>query len=365
MNGPNPRQERILWQALSALALLVLVLIGLLVFGVILYALRLFSGVLLPLAVAGVLACLLSPLVERLRRWRIRRSVAVIGLFVLATSLLLALGLLVLPAAYAEAVQLTDSLPDLVDRLRQAAEEFLRNHPGLTPHLQQLAEQLKQRLPEYGGRALQYAWSGVVGAFGLTQLFLGLVMIPLYVYYFLLEQAVIARRWRSYVPLRDSALRDEVVLMLGEVNRHLIAFFRGQVIVAGCIGLLTGLGLLLIGLKYAVLLGLVAGVLSMVPYLGVVASLVPALLVAYAQSNGHWGYVALTAGVFGLVQLVEGMFISPKIMGQRTGLHPLTVIVSILVWSILLGGLLGAILAVPLTATLKVLLHRYIWRWNA
>jgi predicted PurR-regulated permease PerM len=109
---------------------------------------------------------------------------------------------------------------------------------------------------------------------------------------------------------------------------------------------------------------LIAGTLSIVPYLGVVSSLVPALLVAYSQTNGNWGYVLLTAGVFCVVQLCEGMFISPKIMGDRTGLHPLTIIVSILVWSILLGGLLGAILAVPLTATLKVLLNRYVWSWN-
>jgi predicted PurR-regulated permease PerM len=361
MNGPSAKQEKILWRALSALALLVLVLIGLLVFAVILYALRMFSSVLLPLSIAGVVACLLSPLVELLRKWQVRRSVAVIGLFVLATGLL---GLLILPKAYVEAAQFFENLPNFLDRLRVSAQDFLSAHPGLAGHLQSLAEQARQKLPEYGSRALHYSWSGVVGAFGLVQLFLGLVMIPLYVYYFLIEKEVIENRWKSYVPMRDSSLRDEVVLILSEINAHLISFFRGQVVVAIFIGLLTGIGMLVIGLKYAILIGLIAGALSIVPYLGVVSSLVPALMVAYSQSNGSWGYVALTAGVFGAVQLCEGMFISPKIMGGRTGLHPLTIIVSILVWSILLGGLLGAILAVPLTATLKVLLNRYVWSWN-
>jgi predicted PurR-regulated permease PerM len=364
MNGPSAKQEKILWQALSALALLVLVLIGLSVFAVILYALRMFSGVLLPLAVAGVVACLLSPLVELLRQWRVRRSVAVIGLFVLVTGLLSVAGLLILPKAYAEAAQVFENLPEFLDRLRVSARDFLNAHPGLAGHLQSLAEQGGQKLPEYGSRALHYSWSGIAGAFGMAQLFLGLVMIPLYVYYFLIEKEVIEERWKSCVPMRDSSLRDEVVLILSEINTHLISFFRGQVIVAIFIGLLTGVGMLIIGLKYAVLIGLVAGALSIVPYLGVVSSLIPALLVAYSQSNGSWAYVALTAGVFGAVQLCEGMFISPKIMGGRTGLHPLTIIVSILVWSILLGGLLGAILAVPLTATLKVLLNRYVWSWN-
>lgn len=353
-----------MWQALSALALLVLVLIGLLVFGVILYTLRIFSSVLLPLAVAGVIACLLSPLVEGLVKWKIRRSVAVIGLFVLATMVLLVFGALVLPSAYAEAVLFFGSLPDWLDRLRATAQDFLSQHPDVADHVKQWIEQNKEKLSEYGSYALHYSWSGIVGAFGLVQLFLGFVMIPLYVYYFLIEKEVIENRWKNYVPMRNSSLRDEVVLILSEINKHLISFFRGQVIVAMFIGVLTGIGMLIIGLKYAVLIGLIAGTLSIVPYLGVVSSLVPALMVAYSQSNGSWGYVALTAGIFGLVQLCDGMFISPRVMGGRTGLHPLTIIISILVWSILLGGLLGAVLAVPLTATLKVLLHRYIWNWN-
>ncbi|MDR2463320.1 MAG: AI-2E family transporter [Verrucomicrobiales bacterium] len=362
MNGPSAKQEKILWRALSALAVLVLAAIGLLIFGVVLYTMRLFSSVLLPLAVAGVLACLLSPMVTLLGKWKIKRAPAVALLFVLATIALSVSAALILPVAYSEAVQFFENLPDLVSRLQLAARDFLAAHPALVEQGQQLAEQAKQRLPEYGSAVARYAWSGVVGAFGLAQLFLGLIMIPLYVYYFLLEKETIERRWQSYVPMRNSALRDEVVLALGEINKHLIAFFRGQVLVAVLVGFLTGIGMLAIGLRYAILIGLVAGVLSIVPYLGVVCSLAPALLVAYAQSNGRWGYVALTAGVFGVVQLCEGLWISPKIMGNRTGLHPLTVIVSILVWSILLGGLLGAILAVPLTATLKVLLNRYIWR---
>lgn len=363
MNGPNEKQEQILWQALTALALLVLVGISLSVFGTILYVLRLLSSVLLPLAIAGVIACLLSPAVDLLGR-RIRRTRAVLILFGTAIIALLAAGALILPQAYAEAVQFFDNLPELVDRLRTAVQDFSGIHPEVTALSQTLTEQVKQRLPEYGSYALRYSWSGIAGAIGMTQLFLGLIMIPMYVYYFLVEKEAIARRWESYVPMRDSTLRSEVVLIIGEINKHLVAFFRGQVIVALFIGVLTGVGLLIIGLKYAILIAIVAGALSIVPYLGTVSGLVPALWVAYAQSNGSWGYVALTAGVFALVQLIDGLFISPRVMGGRTGLHPLTVIVSILIWSILLGGLLGAILAVPLTATLKVLLNRYIWSWN-
>jgi predicted PurR-regulated permease PerM len=128
------------------------------------------------------------------------------------------------------------------------------------------------------------------------------------------------------------------------------------------LGILTGIGLSIIGLKYAVLIGVITATFSIIPYLGVVLSITPALLIAYVQSGGSWLYVLLTAGVFALVQMAEGMFVSPKVMGDQTGLHPVTIIICILVWSILLGGLMGAILAVPLTATLKVLMYRYVWQ---
>jgi predicted PurR-regulated permease PerM len=155
-------------------------------------------------------------------------------------------------------------------------------------------------------------------------------------------------------------LRDEVILVLSEINKYLVVFFRGQVLIGACIGTLTAFGLTVIGLKYGLLLGLMCGALSLIPYLGVVSSLLPSLVVAWTQT-GSWKLPVLVLGVFAIVQACEGLFISPKILGDKTGLHPLTIILAILLWSLVLPGLLGAILAVPLTATLRVLMHRYVW----
>jgi predicted PurR-regulated permease PerM len=98
----------------------------------------------------------------------------------------------------------------------------------------------------------------------------------------------------------------------------------------------------------------------MIPYIGIVVCLIPAVLIAAAQW-GDWTHPLMVAGVFLLVQNLEAIFIAPRIVGNSVGLHPMTVIVSIFVWGLLIGGLLGPILAVPLTATLKVLLARYVW----
>ena len=141
----------------------------------------------------------------------------------------------------------------------------------------------------------------------------------------------------------------------------LMVFFRGQVLVALCDGVLLTVGFLMLGLNYAVLLGFVAGLLSIVPYLGIMLSLIPALALAAIQF-GDWWHPALVLVIFGLVQTLEGLVISPKIIGDRMWLHPLTIIIAVMVGTTLLGGLLGGVLAIPLTAALRVIMFRYVWR---
>jgi len=131
--------------------------------------------------------------------------------------------------------------------------------------------------------------------------------------------------------------------------------------VALCDGALLTIGFLIIGLNYAFLLGIFAGFLSIVPYLGVLMSLVPALFLAAVQF-GDWLHPVLILAIFGLVQLAEGLVISPKIMGDRVGLHPLTIIIAVMVGTTLMGGITGGILAIPLTAALRVLMFRYVWK---
>jgi len=115
-----------------------------------------------------------------------------------------------------------------------------------------------------------------------------------------------------------------------------------------------------IRLDFALLIGLMVCVLGLIPYAGMMICLIPALLIAIAQF-GDWWHPFWVVVIFIVANQVEGIFISPKIVGESVGLHPLTVIISVLAWSVVLGGLLGALLAVPLTATLKVLLKRYFW----
>jgi predicted PurR-regulated permease PerM len=196
------------------------------------------------------------------------------------------------------------------------------------------------------------SWAGLLA---------GLVLIPVYIFYFLLEKTAIVRSWKDYLPIRESHVKDEAVFVLNAINDYLIVFFRGQVLVALCDGAMLATGLFLVGIKYAFLLGLIAGFLSIVPYLGIAISLIPALFLAAVQ-YGDWWHPCMVLAVFAVAQSLEGFVVSPLILGDRVGLHPLTIIVAVMIGTTLLGGLLGGVLAIPLTATLRVLMFRYVWK---
>jgi predicted PurR-regulated permease PerM len=189
----------------------------------------------------------------------------------------------------------------------------------------------------------------------------GLALVPIYAFYLLLEKRGIESKWTNYLPVSDSSFKDEIVFILRSINGYLVAFFRGQVLVAICDAILYTIGFLIIGIPYAVLLGVMAVFLTLIPFLGAIALCVMALILALVQ-YGDWQHPLGVLAVFAVVQTLEGFVISPKIMGDRVGLHPLTIIIAVMVGTTLLGGLLGGILAIPLTAVLRVLMARYIWK---
>ena len=197
------------------------------------------------------------------------------------------------------------------------------------------------------------------GFLGVTGFLLSLILVPIYLFFFLKERPYIERNWKEYLPLRASPFKDEVAEVLSQINHYIIAYFRGQLLVCLVDGALIGSALTLMGLNFAPLIGLLVVVLTMIPYIGIIICWVPAVLIATFQLGGWYPFWVTV--IFIVIQNLEGMFYAPRIVGNSVGLHPMTVIVSIFVWGLLIGGLLGPILAVPLTAMVKVLLTRYVW----
>jgi predicted PurR-regulated permease PerM len=219
---------------------------------------------------------------------------------------------------------------------------------------------LERYLPTLAEKVWNIVKKSIGGFLGITGFLLSLIMVPIYLFFLLKERPRIEKRWKDYLPLRASPLKDEIAAALSEINRYTIAYFRGQLLVCLVDGTLIGSILTLFGLNFAPLIGLLVVILTMIPYIGIVICWVPAVLIAAFQW-GDWTHPLIVTIIFIVVQNLEGMLYAPRIVGKSVGLHPMTVIVSIFVWGLLIGGLLGPILAVPLTATIKVLLTRYVW----
>jgi len=376
MIPPTEKQAGVIWFALTGLAVATVVaLIVAAVWGLG-RVLDLLSPVLWPLAIAGVVACLLSPVVDFLERKKVSRGRAIILVFVAACAVLLGVLASVIPQVVVETEQLAAKVPEYSERLQTRANEFIAQPPEFLRHflppppsdvtatgqpensaLASATNWLTGSLPAMGSWLLNRI-SKVASGFGLLA---GLALIPVYAFYFLLEKRGIETRWKDYLPLKDSRAKEEAVFVIEAIQQYLVAFFRGQVLVALCDAVLYTIGFLIIGVNYAFLLGFAAVLLTMIPFLGAIVICVTALTLAFVQ-YGDWQHPALVLAVFAVVQSLEGLVISPKIMGNRVGLHPLAIIIAVMTGTTLLGGILGGILAIPLAAALRVIMFRYVWK---
>jgi len=349
---------------------------------------------LLPVAAAGVLAYLLEPVVTWLARRGLPRLMAVIIVFALfiTSGALLVVG--IGPNIYNETIKFSTALPGYVERSWASLDGFLRQnmerlpqigpHPetpvaspspaipgtdsetttqlrlGDSPWVQQSLQYLRDQLPGFAQRTGQFVQTSLSGVFGAFGFLFGLFMVPVYLFFFLKESPTIAHSWSRYLPLRKSEFRDELVVVLTEINSYLINFFRGQLVVSMIDGALTAIGLSVLGLQFGFLIGLFLAIAGLIPWVGFAICYIPAVIIAFVQFNDLAHPIWVTV-IFFIVQQIDGMVVAPRIVGNSVGLHPMTVIVSVFFWTLVLGGLLGAVLAIPLTATVKVLMYRYVW----
>lgn len=414
---PTAWQQRTMWAALTALFVVLLMIIA----GAVVYVganlISFLQPILIPIAVAVILAYLLDPLVTELTRRKMARLWAIGTIFASVLIALAGLVAWVVPTISVQSANFARELPNYTQKTRDRIVDVIVQYnrmvggtsrkagssgivnfllgtppphtpaPSPTPEasaspiesisaapakissaerqqLEARAEKIIPNLERYLPTLADKLWAIVrksIGGFlGITGFLLSFIMVPIYLFFLLKERPRIEKRWKDYLPLRDSPLKDEIADAISEINTYVIAYFRGQLLVCLVDGTLIGSALTLYGLNFAPLIGLLVVILTMIPYIGIVICWVPAVLIAAFQW-GDWTHPIVVTVIFILIQNLEGMFYAPRIVGQSVGLHPMTVIVSIFVWGLLIGGLLGPILAVPLTATIKVLLTRYVW----
>lgn len=401
---PTVFQKKMIWKAAAGIAIGVLGLLLVLIIWLISNILGFLQPVLIPVAIAGVIAYLLDPIVAWLMKEGMSRIKAVLTVFGSFTVIVAILAMIIIPPI---AEQIGD------DQQRQKIGENMRNtleNLGDTPWIKpgvnwaiarhessekpnsSAVNPIEPKLTEDGkvpfsetnlAHALQQNTEQIFGfitsststILGTLGYIIGLAMVPIYLYYFLKESAAIKNSWHDYVPLKASHFKTEVVETLREINGYLISFFRGQVLVAMIDGFLVGITLWIFGLPYGVLIGLILGIIGIIPFIGNIICLIPACLIAFVHfsapenitshqwllGDNPWAYVGAVAAIFIIVQQINSLVTAPKIVGESVGLHPMTVIFSMLFWALILGGFLGTLLAVPMTAAVKVLFRRYIW----
>jgi predicted PurR-regulated permease PerM len=423
---PTPWQRKMMWAALTACFVLLLVI----VIGAVIWAaanvISFLQPILIPVAIAVILMYLLDPLVTKMSRGTLSRTKAVALIFAIGFVAVGGLGAWLVPTISIQSASFARQVPAYTDRARDhmvdliyrfdetfgllgaahgksasrnltnwligpAASPSPRAQPTASPtaspaatasateiiapsppklttaerqriqaYVEKQMPKLEQALPTVLEKLWDILKKSIGGFLGITGFLLSLILVPIYLFFLLNEKPRIQQRWKEYLPLRASPFRDEVADVLSEINHYVTAYFRGQLLVCLVDGILIGVTLTIFGLNFAPVIGAMVVVLTMIPYIGIIICWIPAVLIAAFQW-GDWTHPIIVTLIFIFIQNLEGIFYAPRIVGNYVGLHPMTVIVSIFAWGLIIGGIIGPLLAVPLTATLKVLLARYVW----
>ena len=310
------------------------------------------KGALTPLAAAFVIAYLLDPVIDRFEARRVRRSLAIFVLLALMGGVVAGSVLFVLPKLQREVSSLAERMPAYLDRITTEAIPGLEQRFGLQlPHTfdDVIASVKSGEIPlplDSARKLLTRALTTVTGTLGSL---VGLLVIPILAYYVLVEFDTIVARIGSYVPPRQ---RDYVFGKARTVDRLISGFLRGQLLVAAALGTLYAIGFAVIGVDLALGVGILAGVLALVPYLGSAVALTTASLLCFLKFGFDW-HVGAVVAWYAVCQTLEGFVLTPRIVGQSVGLHPAVVIVALLIGGDLFG-FLGLLIAVPAAAVVKV-----------
>jgi predicted PurR-regulated permease PerM len=353
----SERQAKTVSVAVTIVAVLVILFAVGAFFWLLGWFLRSFSNVFLPIAVGGIAALVFRPYYQWLcERLNIPRPMALVAVFI---SILLPLSAFLWFFGSLMAKQIVElisrapewwkSVASFVEEEWPQVREFLETPRGQQIQEALMAQQdnLLQGLQIFGEKAL-VAGAGVMRGVGAV---FSWAVLPVYFAFFLMagSQKV---EIEQFLPFLKPETRKDVTYMVNEFVDIMVAFFRGQLIVAFLQGLLYAAGFSLVGLRYGFILGLLLGFLNIIPYLGSIIGLGIALPLAFFQLGGGLNTLIAVIVVFSIVQLIESYVLTPKIMGDRTGLHFMAIIFAVFFWGAALGGIMGMLLAIPLTAFL-------------
>ncbi len=332
---------------------------------VLLYVLWTVRGSLLPFAIGAVLAYLLSPLIDRIERIipkhpRIedaRRTIAILVVYVGTALLILVLSITVIPTMVRETFDFVNDLPNYWDSAQEELDYWTdRYRRDVPPEVRDQIEANVDKISDSLANIAQTIITATIGTVGsFIGLLAGLLLLPLWLYYVLKDEEAMKRFFYNLWP---ESIRDDVYEVTAIIDRVLAAYIRGQLFLGVVIGLASGIGLWLIGVQQPVALGVVAGILELVPIIGPWLTFIIAALVVLATDPGK---VLLVGILFLGIQQLENTFLVPRVQGNAVNMNPAAIMILLVVGGAL-WGVLGVIVIVPLAAVLRDVFLWVYWR---
>jgi len=311
------------------------------------------------LIIGGVISYLFEPALKKLESYKIPRA---LGIVLLSISLLLLFTILVMtafPVIKTEYLDLKDNYPDYILTAKERLIPLIQRYQNYLP--EQFIDSPFKYLEEYTGVIFENLGSGLLkallGGYSVTLTIINLALLPFIVFYISVDFPLIKNKFKHLFPYH---LRDEVEQILSEINFYISSFVRGQFVIASILFVLYLIGLKIVDIQLWFLIAFISGFGNMIPYFGFFVGIVLASIMSLV-TFGTWSSLFQIWAVYAIVQFLEGTFISPKVLGNKIGISPLIIILSIIAGGTLFG-LLGIFLAVPMAAALKVI-FKYFLIW--
>jgi len=330
-------------------------------FAIFVLLLWLLSEILLPFVAGLGIAYLLTPVTDRIERLGVNRLAAALSIITLVVMAIVLLILLVAPILGGQLTSFIDNIPGYVTRLQSLLSDpsrpWLQKVLGAGFNADKSIGDLVTQGVGWLTAFLRSLWSG---GRALVSLFSLVVVTPVVAFYLIYDWHRMIRTADSWVPLQQ---RETVRQLAREIDAAIAGFVRGQTAVCLILGSFYAVALTLSGLNFGLLIGLISGVITFIPYVGSMTGLILALGVAVAQFWPHWSSILTVLGIFLVGQFVEGNLLAPKLVGESVGLHPVWIIFALLGFGYLFG-FVGLLVAVPLAATIGVLARFALQRYR-
>jgi predicted PurR-regulated permease PerM len=330
----------------------------------VLLLLWLLNDILLPFVVGAVVAYFFDPLVMRLQRARLSRTWATTVVTIIAVLIAIGIATAVVPPLFGQLEQLIANAPSFTVKAAQGIQpmiEPIRERMGLPPlSLQELQDAATQRVGQVLGLAGGFAAKVAQGGVALINLLGLLFLTPVVTFYLLRDWPRVVASIDRALPLDHAAT---IRALAGEANAAVAGYLRGQALVCVILGTIYAVGLSIVGLQFGAVIGMIAGLISFIPFVGTLVGAVLSIGMALVQFPPEWMGVVKVAVVFLLGNLLEGNLLSPKLVGDRVGLHPVWIMFALLAGGSLLG-FTGVLIAVPVAAVVGVVVRHLMRRYR-